>query len=80
MSTRRVCAGLLGILVFALGLGACGGDDDSDDGNGAAADGSGNEAAAVASISEEDLPAGFEETPTVEQGGKEWRFDDGPGH
>jgi hypothetical protein len=80
MRTRRVCAGLLGILVLALGLGACGGDDDSGDGNGAAADGSGNEATAVASISEENLPEGFEKTPTVEQGGKEWRFDDVPGH
>jgi hypothetical protein len=69
---------LLGILVLALGLTACG-DDDSDDGNGATA-GSGNEAAAVASISEENLPDGFEKTPTVEQGGKEWRFDDVPGH
>jgi hypothetical protein len=79
MRTRRGRAGLLGILVLALGLGACGGDDDSDDGDGAAA-GSGNEAAAVASISEENLPDGFEKTPTVEQGGKEWRFDDVPGH
>jgi hypothetical protein len=69
---------LLGILVLALGLAACG-DDDSDDGNGAAA-GSGNEAAAVASISEDNLPDGFEKTPMVEQGGKEWRFDDVPGH
>jgi hypothetical protein len=79
MRTRRGRAGLLGILVLALGLGACGGDDDSDDGDGAAA-GSGNEAAAVASISEDNLPDGFEKTPTVEQGGKEWRFDDVPGH
>jgi hypothetical protein len=78
MRTRRGRAGLLGIVVLALGLTACG-DDDSDDGNGAAA-GSGNEAAAVASISEENLPDGFEKTPTVEQGGKEWRFDDVPGH
>jgi hypothetical protein len=80
MRTRRGRAGLLGILVLALGLGACGGDDDSGDGNGAAAEGSGSEAAAVASISEENLPEGFEKTPTVEQGGKEWRFDDVPGH
>ena|SRR5215207_3335371 len=79
MRTRRGRAGLLGILVLALGLGACGGDDDSDDGDGAAA-GSGNEAAAVASISADNLPDGFEKTPTVEQGGKEWRFDDVPGH
>ena len=79
MRTRRGRAGLLGILVLALGLGACGGDDDSDDGDGAAA-GSGNEAAAVASISEDNLPQGFEKTPAVEQGGKEWRFDDVPGH
>jgi hypothetical protein len=78
MRTRRGRAGLLGIVVLALGLTACG-DDDSDDGNGAGA-GSGNEAAAVASISEENLPDGFEKTPTVEQGGKEWRFDDVPGH
>jgi hypothetical protein len=80
MCTRRGGAGLLGILVLALGLGACGGDDDSGDGNGAAAEGSGSEAAAVASISEENLPEGFEKTPTVEQGGREWRFDDVPGH
>jgi hypothetical protein len=71
---------LLGILVLAVGLGACGGDDDSGEGNDGAAGGSGNEAAAVASISEENLPEGFEKTPTVEQGGKEWRFDDVPGH
>jgi hypothetical protein len=80
MRTRRGRAGLLGILVLALGLGACGGDDDSGEGNGAAAEGSGEEAAAVASISEDNLPDGFEKTPTVEQGGKEWRFDDVPGH
>jgi hypothetical protein len=80
MRTRRGRAGLLGILVLALGLGACGGDDDSGDGNGAAAEGSGGETAAVASISEENLPEGFEKTPTVEQDGKEWRFDDVPGH
>ena len=80
MCMRRGGAGLLGILVLALGLGACGGDDDSGDGNGAAAEGSGSEAAAVASISEENLPEGFEKTPTVEQGGREWRFDDVPGH
>jgi hypothetical protein len=80
MCTRRGGAGLLGILVLTLGLGACGGDDDSGDGNGASAEGSGSEAAAVASISEENLPEGFEKTPTVEQDGKEWRFDDVPGH
>ena len=79
MRMRGDRAGLLGILVLALGLGACDGDDDSDDGDGAAA-GSGNEAAAVASISEDNLPEGFEKTPTVRQGGKEWRFDDVPGH
>jgi hypothetical protein len=78
MRTRRGGAGLVGMLVVALGLGACG-DDDSGDGNGAAAEGLGD-AAAVASISEENLPEGFEKTPTVEQGGKEWRFDDVPGH
>jgi hypothetical protein len=76
MRTRRGRAGLLGILVLALGLGACGGDDDSGEGNGTA----GEEAAAVASISEDNLPDGFEKTPTVQQGGKEWRFDDVPGH
>jgi hypothetical protein len=80
MRTRRGRAGLLGILVLALSLGACGGDDDSGDGNGAAAEGSGNGAAAVASISEENLPEGFEKTPTIELDGKEWRFDDVPGH
>jgi hypothetical protein len=80
MRMRRGHAGLLGILVLALGLAACGGDDDSGDGNGAAAEGSGSETAAVVSISEENLPEGFEKTPTVEQDGKEWRFDDVPGH
>jgi hypothetical protein len=79
MRTRRGRAGLVGILVMVLGLGACG-DDDSGDGNGGAAAGSGEEAAAVASISEDNLPEGFEKTPTVEQGGKDWRFDDVPGH
>ena len=80
MRTRSGGAGLVGILVLALGLGACGGDDDSGDGSGAAAAGSGSEAAAVASISEGNLPEGFEKTPMVEQGGKQWRFDDVPGH
>jgi hypothetical protein len=79
MRMRGGRAGLLGILVLALGLGGCGGDDDSDESSGAAA-GSGNESAAVASISEDNLPEGFEKTPTVQQGGKEWRFDDVPGH
>ena len=69
---------LLGLLALGLGLAACG-DDDSGEENGAA--GSGSEAVGdVTSISEENLPEGFEKTPTVELDGKRWRFDNVPGH
>jgi len=69
---------LLGLLALGLGLAACG-DDDSGEGTGAAR--SGSEAArGVTSISEENLPEGFEKTPTIELDGKRWRFDDVPGH
>ena len=69
---------LLGLLALGLGLAACG-DDDSGDQNGAA--GGGSEAVGdVTSISEENLPEGFEKTPTIELDGKRWRFDNVPGH
>jgi hypothetical protein len=70
---------LLGLLVLGLGLAACGDDDDSGEENGAA--GGGSEAVGdVTSISEENLPEGFEKTPTIELDGKQWRFDNVPGH
>jgi hypothetical protein len=80
MRTRRGQAVLLGMLILAVSLGACGGNDDSGDGNGAAQAGSGKEGAAATSISEENLPEGFEKTPTIELEGKRWRFDNVPGH
>jgi hypothetical protein len=78
MRIRRALAGLVGLLLLALGMAACGGDDDSGDGDSAARDASAP--AGVASISEENLPAGFEKTPTIELDGKTWRFDNVPGH
>ena len=74
MCTRRGQAVLLGLLVVGLGLTACGDDDDSGDAQQASA------RAGVASITEEHLPEGFEKAPTVEVGGKKWRFDNVPGH
>jgi hypothetical protein len=78
MHTRRRTASLLGLLALGLGLAACG-DDDSDDTGDAAGDAAG-QAASTVSISEADLPEGFEQTPTIELEGKEWRFDNVPGH
>ncbi len=77
MCMRRALAGVLGLLLLALGIVACG-DDDSGEGDSAARDSSGQ--AGLTSISEENLPEGFEKTPTVGLDGKEWRFDNVPGH
>jgi hypothetical protein len=73
MRTRRAIALLLGL--SALGLAACGDDDDSDDMGDAA-----EQAASTVSISEADLPEGFEQRPTIDLQGREWRFDNVPGH
>jgi hypothetical protein len=80
MCMRRALAALVGVLLLAVGIAACGDDDDSGDGNGAGGRGSGEAVGSVTSISEENLPQGFEKTPTIELGGKQWRFDDVPGH
>jgi len=73
------------MLVLALAVGACGGDDDSGDGSKAAEETSKQEVAGVAassstSITEDNLPAGFKAAPTIELGGKKWTFDKIPGH
>jgi len=72
-STRRL---LLGVAATAALIAGCGGDDDGD---GQAAQQS-TSAATPAGISEDKLPAGFTKTPTVMQNGKEWTFDNVPGH
>jgi hypothetical protein len=71
--TRRLLAGVAATAALIAG---CGGDDDGD---GQAAQQSASTAPA-AGISEDKLPAGFTKTPTVRQNGKEWTFDDVPGH
>ena len=75
MHPRRRTALLLALLALGLGLAACGDDDDSDD-----RDDTAGQAASTVSISEANLPEGFEQTPTIELQGKEWRFDNVPGH
>jgi hypothetical protein len=77
MHTRRRIASLLGLLALGLGLAACGDDDSDDTGD---TDGQAGAAASTVSISEANLPEGFEKTPTIELEGKEWRFDNVPGH
>jgi hypothetical protein len=72
-STRRLLAGA--VAAAAL-IGGCGGDDDGDGGEPAQR----AAAAPAAGITEDALPQGFTKTPTVKQNGKEWTFDNVPGH
>jgi hypothetical protein len=72
-STRRLLAGA--VAAAAL-IGGCGGDDDGDGGEPAQQ----AAAAPAAGITEDALPQGFTRTPTVELNGKEWTFDNVPGH
>jgi hypothetical protein len=72
-STWRMLAGAA---VAAAVIAGCGGDDD----NGEAAEQAPAPAAAPAGISEDNVPEGFAKTPTVRQNGKEWTFDNVPGH
>jgi hypothetical protein len=71
-ATRRLLAGAVAAAALIAG---CGGDDD---------DGQATErpasVAATQGITEDELPAGFTKTPTVTQAGKEYRFDNVPGH
>jgi hypothetical protein len=66
---------LVGAAAAAALIAGCGGDDDGD---GQAAQPA--SAAPRAGISEDKLPSGFTKTPTVMQNGKEWTFDNVPGH
>jgi hypothetical protein len=72
-STRRL---LVGAVAAAALIGGCGGDDDGDGGEPAQQ----AAAAPAAGITEDALPQGFTRTPTVELNGKEWTFDNVPGH
>jgi len=71
-STRRL---LLAVAATAALTAACGDDDGDEQAAQQATSG-----AAPAGISEDKLPPGFSKTPTVTQNGKEWTFDDVPGH
>jgi hypothetical protein len=68
---RGLAAAAVSMMLFA----ACGGDDQDGEPQPQPAS-----AAVTPGISEDELPAGFEKTPTVMQDGKEWTFDDVPGH
>jgi len=72
-STR---AWLVGAAAAAALIAGCGDDDD----DGQAQQQQPAAAAAAAGITEDKLPEGFTKTPTVQQNGKEWTFDDIPGH
>jgi hypothetical protein len=69
-STRRRLATATAVVALIAG---CGGDDGNDQARQQAA-------AMPPGISESALPAGFTRTPSVTQGGKEYRFDNVPGH
>jgi hypothetical protein len=71
-STRRW---FLGAATAITLIAACGGDDDDDQAQRPAA-----AATVPPGISEDKLPPGFTKTPTVTQDGKEYRFDNVPGH
>jgi hypothetical protein len=66
MRMRKRHAGMAAAVILAFGLGACGDD--------------GETGAGVAAITEDNLPPGYEKTPTVTIDGKEWTFDNVPGH
>jgi hypothetical protein len=68
---RRWLVAAVATVTLAAG---CGDDDDQ------AAEPTAAPAAAPAGITEDNLPEGFTKTPTVTQNGKEWTFDDVPGH
>jgi len=65
---------LLAVAATAALTAACGDDADEQAAQQATS------GAAPAGISEDKLPPGFSKTPTVTQNGKEWTFDDVPGH
>lgn len=69
-----VTAAAAAMLAFA----GCGGDDESESAVSAAPDAAAS--AVPAGITESRIPAGFEKTPKITLGGKEWTFDDVPGH
>jgi len=71
--TRRWVVGVAAAMTLIAG---CGDDDD----DGQAQQQQPAAAAAPPGISEEELPEGFTNTPTVRQNGKEWTFDNVPGH
>lgn len=74
MLSRKHHALMVGMLLPVMGaVGACGGNNDEPSQPQASA-------TQTAAIVESKLPEGFEKTPTVEVDGKEWRFDDVPGH
>ena len=60
-----------------LGVAGCGDDDGGATASSAQAQ---SAQSALAGVSEAKLPDGFEKTPTVDIDGKEWTFDDVPGH
>ena len=68
---------LVGAAAAAALIAGCG--DDDDDGQ-APQQQQPAAAAAAAGITEDKLPQGFTRTPTVKQNGKEWTFDNVPGH
>jgi hypothetical protein len=70
--TRRL---LVGAVAAAALIGGCGGDEDDDQATRQAAS-----PAAAPGISEDKLPPGFTKTPNVRQNGKQWTFDNVPGH
>jgi hypothetical protein len=74
MRYSSTCRLLAGAVVTAVLIAGCGDDD-----NGEAAE-QAPAKAVPAGISEDKLPDGFTKTPKVRQNGKEWTFDDVPGH
>jgi hypothetical protein len=76
MSPRRLVVFLLALLAVAGVAAGCGGGDEGD-GSAAASQPASSPAEG---ITEDNLPPGFSKAPTVEIEGKEYRFDDIPGH
>lgn len=80
---RKPRIALAGVLVVAIGLAAAVAllaRDDDGSSETAAEPEVALLAASSGAITEDKLPQGFEKTPTVELDGKEWSFDDVPGH